>query len=76
MAKLRCPVCEQRFDSGGSVSLPFCSERCRLIDLKRWLGEEYSVPHVRNPDEEPDDLPEDAEAPGEWEEPRRRRFDD
>jgi endogenous inhibitor of DNA gyrase (YacG/DUF329 family) len=23
---------------------PFCSQRCRLIDLGRWLGEEYRVP--------------------------------
>jgi endogenous inhibitor of DNA gyrase (YacG/DUF329 family) len=22
---------------------PFCSDRCRLIDLGRWLGEEYAV---------------------------------
>jgi endogenous inhibitor of DNA gyrase (YacG/DUF329 family) len=23
---------------------PFCSERCRLIDLGKWLGEDYRVP--------------------------------
>ena len=23
---------------------PFCSERCKLIDLGRWLGEQYRVP--------------------------------
>ncbi len=23
---------------------PFCSERCKLIDLGKWLGEEYRVP--------------------------------
>ena len=28
--------------------LPFCSERCQLVDLGRWLSEEYRVP------EEPD----------------------
>jgi endogenous inhibitor of DNA gyrase (YacG/DUF329 family) len=22
---------------------PFCSERCRLVDLGRWLGEEYRI---------------------------------
>jgi uncharacterized protein len=33
--------------------MPFCSERCRLIDLKRWLGEEYSVPdRLADPDED------------------------
>ncbi len=24
--------------------MPFCSERCRLLDLGRWLGERYGVP--------------------------------
>ena len=28
---------------------PFCSERCRLIDLGRWLDEEVSVPHEGGP---------------------------
>ena len=23
---------------------PFCSERCKLVDLGKWLGEEYRVP--------------------------------
>jgi endogenous inhibitor of DNA gyrase (YacG/DUF329 family) len=35
---------------------PFCSKRCKLIDLGRWLGEEYGIPAV-----EPDDLPPDQE---------------
>jgi endogenous inhibitor of DNA gyrase (YacG/DUF329 family) len=53
MPLLRCPVCRKRFDSGQSTSLPFCSERCRRIDLGRWLGEEYSVP-VERDDEKSD----------------------
>ena len=35
---------------------PFCSERCRTIDLGRWLGETYGLPAV--PDPEADELPE------------------
>jgi len=30
---------------------PFCSERCRLIDLGRWLDEGYSVPDSKSADE-------------------------
>lgn len=30
---------------------PFCSKRCRTIDLGRWLGETYSIPA-----EEPEDI--------------------
>ena len=40
-----------------SAALPFCSERCRTIDLGRWLGEAYSLPVT--PDPEADELPED-----------------
>jgi len=39
-----CPICRKRFDPLTSRTMPFCSPRCRLIDLGRWLGEEYSVP--------------------------------
>ena len=32
--------------------MPFCSGRCRQIDLGRWLREVYSVPVERDPDED------------------------
>jgi endogenous inhibitor of DNA gyrase (YacG/DUF329 family) len=31
---------------------PFCSERCRLIDLGKWAAEEYRVPEA-HPEPEP-----------------------
>ncbi len=38
--------------------MPFCSDRCRSIDLNRWLSEEIALPyHDVNADELPDDLP-------------------
>ena len=39
-----CPVCQKSFDPSQSLALPFCSERCRTVDLGRWLGELYSMP--------------------------------
>ena len=51
---LRCPICEKPFDPAQSRAMPFCSERCRQIDLGRWLREVYSVPIERDPDEEPE----------------------
>jgi uncharacterized protein len=52
------------FDSQQSTSMPFCSERCRLVDLGRWLQEGYGLPHM--PDDEgeeaPDELPDDQES--------------
>lgn len=50
--RVRCPVCKRQFDPRQSDGLPFCSERCRLIDLRRWLVEEYSVPVEHTPDED------------------------
>lgn len=46
MIKVRCPICEQPMPGPTSdwPDYPFCSPRCRLIDLGRWLGGEYRVP--------------------------------
>ncbi|MFN5757678.1 MAG: DNA gyrase inhibitor YacG [Planctomycetia bacterium] len=48
----RCPVCDANVDLEQTPTVPFCSDRCRLIDLGRWLDEAYSVPDVKKP---PDD---------------------
>jgi endogenous inhibitor of DNA gyrase (YacG/DUF329 family) len=51
-----CPICGSSFEKHLSASLPFCSPRCRQIDLGRWLGEQYSVPVMRlDEDEESDE---------------------
>ncbi|REJ69911.1 MAG: DNA gyrase inhibitor YacG [Planctomycetota bacterium] len=44
MAMLICPTCELAFDTETSLALPFCSSRCREIDLGRWMNEEYGLP--------------------------------
>jgi len=59
MSKVSCPVCNAKVKTDGATTLPFCSERCRLIDLGRWLGEEYGLPYEG--DEEPEPAPRDAE---------------
>ena len=51
---MNCPICKKPVDEK-SPEFPFCSERCRTIDLGRWLGESYSMPVV--PDPEADELP-------------------
>ncbi len=44
-----CPICGRlavkRFD-------PFCSERCKDVDLGRWLTESYRIPTEDEPDDE------------------------
>ena len=48
----RCPVCDAAVDLTASPTGPFCSDRCRLVDLGRWLDESYSVPDVRRADDD------------------------
>jgi len=45
MSLVRCPTCGKSFDSASSRSVPFCSPRCRQIDLNRWLSEEQRLPY-------------------------------
>ena len=42
--KSRCPTCKGLSKRDGNKLFPFCSERCQLVDLGRWLDEEYRVP--------------------------------
>ena len=46
MKKVQCPICETAMP-GQAIEwpdYPFCSPRCRKIDLGRWLGEKYGIP--------------------------------
>lgn len=38
-----CPRCRTRTGWSGNPHRPFCSEKCRLVDLGRWADEEYRV---------------------------------
>jgi endogenous inhibitor of DNA gyrase (YacG/DUF329 family) len=54
MALVRCPICDTRFEADASPAPPFCSHRCRRVDLERWLGERYGLPF--EPEEEETDF--------------------
>ena len=59
MAHITCPTCHKQFDAAESRALPFCSDRCRQIDLGRWLNESQRLPVFPSPedDEVPADMP-------------------
>ena len=57
---MRCPVCESEFSPAETTAMPFCSERCRTIDLGRWLDEDYALPD----DEASDDPPANGDTSG------------
>lgn len=45
MSERRCPICGNPVEPRETnPDFPFCSARCRLVDLGKWLGEEYRVP--------------------------------
>ena len=41
--KYNCPTCKKVTDSETDMDFPFCSERCRLLDLGAWAAEKYVV---------------------------------
>ena len=43
-----CPICKT--EETQQATRPFCSKRCADIDLHRWLGEKYTIPAVKPPD--------------------------
>lgn len=40
--KLKCPICKQPV-AKHAEDFPFCSERCRLLDLGKWASGQYVV---------------------------------
>ena len=49
----RCPICaKEAAPRAQNAAFPFCSPRCRQIDLGRWLNEEYRVPVEAPPDDD------------------------
>ncbi|MBK9975624.1 MAG: DNA gyrase inhibitor YacG [Planctomycetes bacterium] len=44
--KRKCPTCKAAFVCAGLADnpwFPFCSERCKLVDLGAWLSDQYAV---------------------------------
>ncbi len=53
-----CPICNRpAAPRATNRSYPFCSDRCRLIDLSKWLGEEYRIAGPRAGDAGDDERP-------------------
>jgi hypothetical protein len=63
--KLRCPICKKAVKSD-NAEFPFCSDRCRTIDLGKWASGAYVIPSPVTDSEEqirtstPEDSDEDS----------------
>jgi uncharacterized protein len=40
---MKCPICKKEV-ARSDPEFPFCSERCRTIDLANWATEKYVIP--------------------------------
>jgi endogenous inhibitor of DNA gyrase (YacG/DUF329 family) len=41
--KITCPICKNITTWEENPYRPFCSERCKLVDLGKWISEEYRI---------------------------------
>ncbi len=61
---MHCPICKKPVpapDPNARGPYPFCSERCKLIDLGRWLDGKYQIPVEKDGDgEAPEGQPDEA----------------
>jgi endogenous inhibitor of DNA gyrase (YacG/DUF329 family) len=62
MIQGRCPICSKSYEIAAIDDLPafpFCSDRCKLIDLGRWIDGSYVVPESAK-EQQPDPAPAEA----------------
>jgi endogenous inhibitor of DNA gyrase (YacG/DUF329 family) len=63
MSQPKCPICQKPVaPRAENFSYPFCSRRCRAVDLGRWLGEEYRMPERHSEEREDEAVPERPEG--------------
>jgi uncharacterized protein len=42
--RVKCPTCRNECSWENNIHRPFCSERCKLIDLGAWTEERFRIP--------------------------------
>ncbi len=63
MIRGKCPICAKPYEIAGLDALPsfpFCTDRCKLVDLGRWIDGAYAIP-----EKAPADNPADADGQAE-----------
>ena len=61
MRQVACPNCSNLSEfSPANIFRPFCSERCKLIDLGQWANEGYKIPSAKPIDANDEDSDSDA----------------
>ena len=52
---MKCPICKKVEVELGDPEFPFCSARCRTIDLGNWATEKYKISEPANPESHEED---------------------
>ena len=47
---IKCPICGRENDFFAEPMGPFCSSRCKMVDLGQWFGENYRISEPLRPD--------------------------
>jgi endogenous inhibitor of DNA gyrase (YacG/DUF329 family) len=65
MPEIKCPTCKKTGDWFAGKYGPFCSHRCKLIDLGKWFGGEHAISEPLKPEhlEKFGDLPPEDQPP-------------
>ena len=45
----KCPTCKKSGEWFAGKFGPFCSHRCKLVDLGKWFGEEHKISEPLRP---------------------------
>ena len=48
--KIKCPTCKRQGDWLAGPFGPFCSKRCKLVDLGKWFAEEHTISDPLRPE--------------------------
>ena len=57
---MKCPICKKPVAMDAPY-MPFCSERCKLIDLGNWAAEKYVISTPIRPSDEEQEAPPDED---------------
>lgn len=54
----KCPICDAAVKARrDNPSFPFCNARCKMIDLGKWVNEDYRIPVEESGDDDEDGAP-------------------
>jgi endogenous inhibitor of DNA gyrase (YacG/DUF329 family) len=56
MSEVKCPICGK---PAAVEARPFCSNRCRAVDLQRWFSGGYAIPSVEEETDPSDEVAND-----------------